>query len=155
MKISNKKTLQYAQTIFLHLAMLTLSLSSVYLLTPKKAHAIVSKTSKGPNNGILRSAGKFKTELTIGRYIEVYLLDKSTSNPTISQSNVKGRVFLGNKEYKLRFWPKRKGNKFIAVWPAPINTPKERSSQSFSIVLLPTRKKSTGIPVLYEIGHKK
>lgn len=142
------------------IALLLLPICFTFLFKLSEAFGFINKASKGPNNGILRSAGKFKTELTMGNYIEVYLLDQNSSEASVSQSSIRGQIYFNQgttheREYNLHFWANKRRKKFVAYWPKPINSTKARRAKPFSIVLLPTRKKITGIPVVYKMNQTK
>ena len=108
----------------------------------------------GSHQGKLRSAGSFQTELslrTVG--VEVYLVDELGRFPIIKKSELSGQIYFGDQEAELNFKVFAHHRKFFATWPPEFQKfMKNKKSQKYSIVLLPTRKSTIGTPVLYQLN---
>lgn len=104
--------------------------------------------SLGPRKGRVRDAGKFQIEmLTRKSGIDVYLVNLEGQDPAVKSSNLEGNLYIDKKEYPLRFWPNRRRKRFFAKWPKGLDA----KGKKISLVLLPTRKRIVGAPVVYKL----
>ena len=120
-------------------------------VAPKKKRKRIPVERLGKHFGRVRNAGRFKVEMrTRQRGIDVYLINPRGNDPEITTSSVEGQLYLGKKEFNLKFWPVRNAKKFFANWPTALKTGDE-TELNISLVLLPTRKKVVGGPVIYKM----
>lgn len=110
----------------------------------------------GPRRGLLRDAGRFKVEMISRRKgIEVYLINQSDKRPVIDGSRVEGQLYVGKKEYELKFRALPGQKRFHADWPDRIHhvevLEQMNQGKEVSLVILPTRDRVIGAPVLYKI----
>ena len=108
----------------------------------------------GPRRGVLRDAGRFKVELKPGRHgVDVYLINGAQGLPIVEGSRVEGQLYVGKKEYELKFRPIPGQRKFHASWPEKVGADELEGSdgKEVALVLLPTRERIVGAPVLYKI----
>ncbi len=102
----------------------------------------------GPRKGRLRDAGRFKTEMLARKSgVDVYLVNTNSQDPSVRGSSIEGHLYVGKKEYPLRFWPNRRKKRFFAKWPKGISIQGEK----LALVMLPTRKRIVGAPVVYKM----
>ncbi len=115
--------------------------------TQKNKRTVVEKL--GPRNGRIRDAGKFRIEvLTRKNGIDVYLVNHEEQDPAVKESGLEGNLYIGSKEYSLQFWPNRRRKRFFTKWPKGLN---KVEGKKVSLVLLPTRKRVVGAPVVYKM----
>lgn len=106
----------------------------------------------GPRKGIVRDAGRFKVELrTKNNGIDVFLVNQQESAPVIDASDIEGQLYVGEQEFELRFRPQRGQAKFFAPWPDKLKLEEKLQGKEVSVVLLPTRERIIGAPVLYKL----
>lgn len=119
------------------------------LAAPKKVakkRVIVEKL--GAFKGRIRDAGKFKTEMVTKRSgVDIYLLNKQAQSPAVKGSSITGNLYVGSEEYALKFWPNRRRKRFYAKWPKGVSV----GEKNLSLVILPTRKRVIGAPVVYKM----
>lgn len=119
-----------------------------------KSGAVVelNAASASSRRGILRDAGKFKVELrTRNRGIDVFLLNSQEGSPVIDASDIEGQLYVGDKEYELRFRAQPGQAKFFAPWPEKLRLEEDLQGKEIAVVLLPTRERIIGAPVLYKL----
>lgn len=107
----------------------------------------------GPRQGFVRDAGRFKVELKAKQKgVDVYLINANQAAPLVEESRVEGQLYVGKKEYELKFHPVPGQNKFYAPWPEKLHAGDEDAKdKEISLVLLPTRERIVGAPVLYKL----
>lgn len=122
---------------------------------PKPNNPLVAqKDKRGPRQGIIREAGRFKVELKAqDRGIDVFLVNLQEMAPVVESSDVEGQLYVGDKEYELRFRAVKSQGKFFAPWPDRLNPNQDLQGKEVSVVLLPTREKIIGAPVLYKLDR--
>lgn len=110
--------------------------------------------SLGPRKGYLRDAGLFKVEMkTRKKGIDVFLINANQGLPITEESHIEGQLYVGKKEYELKFWPVPHQKKFFAQWPEEVRAIDDIEAQGkgVSLVILPTREHVIGAPVLYRL----
>ena len=115
---------------------------------------IAAAEQLGPRQGVLRDAGRFKVELKPGKHgVDVYLINSAQGSPIIEGSRVEGQLYVGKREYELKFKPIPGQRKFHAAWPEKVGAEELEgtSGKEVALVLLPTRERIVGAPVLYKI----
>jgi hypothetical protein len=116
------------------------------------AEAESGKEQLGPRQGLLRDAGRFKVELKTKRKgVDVFLINANHLAPLTEESRVEGQLYVGNKEFELKFWPVPGQKKFFAAWPDKFEPLSAHAGKEVSLVILPTRERIVGAPVIYKI----